>query len=499
MIRSRQKSGDAKAHVDCSSGINDTTLLAACLNALEGDNADKALKALHSSIFFTESDTKFVPTINAAVKPTLSKYLCVVANRQHRSRDLFLAQGVFDTLHRKILDCLNCPSNVQWEVLPEWVIKNTKRVFAQVFEAFASLEQKQEAGEHQTNTSQDIGALAPNLQVTVDEAHSYIFNVVATLICLDSLGVREVSCSPLPMILCTSESRSNSDVLVDLQGGMTVNPVKTEEFDHRTPLASVLSIALGISLLRVLTGANTSRRSRITPMILQKHGFGIDDKDRNLKVSIAVGLSGESDCNNASRGTNLDVRRRSSSSCSGQESSLFHSDHVAHLETNLDDISGESLAFAIELLLQHGAIDAWVTPIVMKKGRPAHTLHCLCKDNRESQVAHYDNGDSQNDNTTLDKLLKLIFEHTSTLGVRVYRGIPRAKLERSMVTVTTPFVNTSRKGRVDIKVSSFKNGQVVRKKAEFDHCKEIAIEVGIGVQVVAGEAIKSYDNKSSET
>lgn len=494
MIRSRQKAGDAKAHVDCSNGINDMTLLAACLNALEGDNADKALKALHSSIFCTESDTKPVPTINAAVKPTLSKYLCVAANRQHQSSDLFLAPSVIDTLHKKILDCLKCPPNVLCEVLPEWVIKNTKRVFAEVFEAFASLEQKQEVGEHQTNASQDIGDLAPNSQVTDDEAQSYLFNVVATLICLDSLGVREVSCSPLPMILSTSESHSISDVLVDLQRGMAVNPVTTKEFDHTTPLASVLSVAIGISLLRVLTGANTSRRSRVTPMILQKHGFGIDDKDRNLKVSIAVGLTGESDCINASLGTNFDVRRSS-----GQESSLFHSDHVAHLETNLDDISGERLAFAIELLLQHGAIDAWVTPIVMKKGRPAHTLHCLCKDNK-SQVAIYDNGDSQNDdNTTLDILLKLMFEHTSTLGVRVYRGIPRAKLERSMITVTTPFINTSRKGRVDIKVSSFKNGQVVTKKAEFDHCKEIAIEMGIGIEVVAGEAIKLYDNRSSET
>ena len=68
-----------------------------------------------------------------------------------------------------------------------------------------------------------------------------------------------------------------------------------------------------------------------------------------------------------------------------------------------------------------------------------------------------------------------------------------------MVTVTTSFTNTSRKGRVDVKVSRFKNGQVVRKKAEFDHCKEISIEMGIAVQVVAGEAIEEYDKKSIKT
>ena len=42
-------------------------------------------------------------------------------------------------------------------------------------------------------------------------------------------------------------------------------------------------------------------------------------------------------------------------------------------------------------------------------------------------------------------------------------------------------------------MSSFKNGDVVRKKAEFDHCKEIAIETGVGVQEVARQAIKKYD------
>ena len=174
-----------------------------------------------------------------------------------------------------------------------------------------------------------------------------------------------------------------------------------------------------------------------------------------------------------------------------REDSLFYSDHVAHLETNLDDISGENLAFAIELLLKHGAIDAWAAPIVMKKGRPAHTLHCLCKDIG-------DNGDIDDNctrNTTLNSLIELIFVHTSTLGIRIYRRIPRAKLDRSIVKSTTSFVNTSRKGMVDIKVSRFKNGRIVTKKAEFDHCKEIAVEAGVPIKVVAGQAVESYESK----
>ena len=50
------------------------------------------------------------------------------------------------------------------------------------------------------------------------------------------------------------------------------------------------------------------------------------------------------------------------------------------LETNVDDVTGEVLAHTIAMLLAAGAHDAWATPIVMKKGRPAHTLHALCDD-----------------------------------------------------------------------------------------------------------------------
>jgi len=166
--------------------------------------------------------------------------------------------------------------------------------------------------------------------------------------------------------------------------------------------------------------------------------------------------------------------------------SLFRSDHVTHLETNLDDISGENLAFAIQMLLDNRALDAWVTPIVMKKGRPAYTLHCLCKDGVID--------DEDNVNT----LLELIFTHTLTLGVRIYRNVPRAKLDRFITTVETSYTNTSRKGLVDVKVSRFNNGKVVRKKAEFDHCKVISSEVrGVGISTVAEQAVTAYDKANT--
>ena len=275
------------------------------------------------------------------------------------------------------------------------------------------------------------------------------------------------------------------------------------DFSHERSITVISTILFGISALSIVRKISRERDRRANcgrdfrplyddddvdnddennaSIVLQKTGRGVDEK-KHVKDSILTGL-GDNDGLGISKSSSI------------ENNSLFNSDHVAHLETNLDDISGEHLAFAIELLLQHGAIDAWVTPIVMKKGRPGHTLHCLCKDNESD-----DDDDVNDDYNTIDSLLKLIFIHTSTLGVRIYRKVERAKLDRSISSVVTSFTNTSRKGQVDVKVSKFKNGQIVRKKAEFDHCREISIEAGVGIQIVADQAVKGYEkNRNNNT
>ncbi len=59
---------------------------------------------------------------------------------------------------------------------------------------------------------------------------------------------------------------------------------------------------------------------------------------------------------------------------------------ATQLEVNVDDVSGEVIAHTITALLAAGAFDAWATPIVMKKGRPAHTVHALCDPAAASSV-----------------------------------------------------------------------------------------------------------------
>lgn len=152
-------------------------------------------------------------------------------------------------------------------------------------------------------------------------------------------------------------------------------------------------------------------------------------------------------------------------------SSLWLTDSVVQLECNLDDITGELLAHAIDLLLNEGAADAWITPIVMKKGRPGHILHCLCQPEQE------------------EKLLEVLFRHTTTLGVRIHRNIPRAKLCRYIGVAQTPYSNTTRNGQVDVKISSFQNGEILSVKPEFDHCEEISRESGTPLKIVAEAAL----------
>ena len=73
---------------------------------------------------------------------------------------------------------------------------------------------------------------------------------------------------------------------------------------------------------------------------------------------------------------------------------------VSLLECNVDDVTGEVIAHTIGALLAAGAHDAWATPIVMKKGRPAHTVHALC------------------DPASIDRVRQVMVDETGTLGVR---------------------------------------------------------------------------------
>lgn len=128
------------------------------------------------------------------------------------------------------------------------------------------------------------------------------------------------------------------------------------------------------------------------------------------------------------------------------------------LETNIDDSTPEQMAWLAERLIEVGAADAWLTPVVMKKGRPGVLLSVLCAPAEQAG------------------LLDLIFAESSTFGVRVKR-LQRHCLERRFESVETPW------GEVRIKVGSWR-GRDVTRSPEYEDCRLLAERHGVALKAV---------------
>ena len=134
------------------------------------------------------------------------------------------------------------------------------------------------------------------------------------------------------------------------------------------------------------------------------------------------------------------------------------------LECNLDDLNPEIMPYVLEKLLAAGALDAWLQPIIMKKGRPAQTLKVLCRPEQKQM------------------LQTILFTETTTLGVRAWPA-DRVALERRWKTVQTPW------GDVRVK-EGLLGGKVVNVVPEFEDCKKLAEEKGISLKMIESAALR---------
>jgi hypothetical protein len=136
--------------------------------------------------------------------------------------------------------------------------------------------------------------------------------------------------------------------------------------------------------------------------------------------------------------------------------------HVV-IEANVDDMTGEMAAHAIEALLAAGALDAWGAPITMKKGRPALTISALAEADRAEAVA------------------AALLRETTSIGVR-RTPVTRTERPRRSVDVTTPY------GVIPVKISGgpFGPPQI---KPEFDACAAAAREHQVPVREVLAAAL----------
>lgn len=128
------------------------------------------------------------------------------------------------------------------------------------------------------------------------------------------------------------------------------------------------------------------------------------------------------------------------------------------IETNIDDMNPQFYEHVGEALLGRGAIDYFVTPVLMKKGRPGQLLTVLAQPDR------------------LDDVMQTLFEETTTLGVRM-REIQRIRLEREERIINTQL------GRCRVKVASLRR-RVVNIAPEYEDCRRLAREHGLSLKEV---------------
>jgi hypothetical protein len=128
------------------------------------------------------------------------------------------------------------------------------------------------------------------------------------------------------------------------------------------------------------------------------------------------------------------------------------------IETNIDDMTPEALAYVQEKLLGEGAVDAWFQPIQMKKGRPALMLSVICAEADEERVA------------------RLLLRETSTLGVRV-RPVQRWEAEREVIEFESSL------GQAAVKVKRLP-GERPQVSPEYEACRRIAQATGLPIAEV---------------
>jgi uncharacterized protein (DUF111 family) len=146
---------------------------------------------------------------------------------------------------------------------------------------------------------------------------------------------------------------------------------------------------------------------------------------------------------------------------------------IAVLEASLDDLNPQVLAYAAEKLLAEGALDVFSIPLQMKKGRFGALLTVLCKP------------------ADVERLTKLVFAETTTLGVR-RREEQRQTLARRWETVNTSW------GEVRIKIASM-NGSISNYAPEYEDCRALAQKNHVPLKMVIEEAMQRYLRSQRKT
>ncbi|AKL94053.1 putative protein UPF0272 [Clostridium aceticum] len=265
---------------------------------------------------------------------------------------------------------------------------------------------------------------------SIEEVHFHevgavdsIVDIVGAAICYNFLKVDKVIFSPITV---------GGGFINCAHGKFPVPAPATAEILRGIPILSgeiqkEMTTPTGAVIAKVLGDEYTSDKN----FSIMKVGYGIGHRDNMIPNVLRVFLG---------------------------EVTNQHQEKARIIECNIDDMNPELYQYVMNKLLSEGAMDVYLTPITMKKSRPAMKLSVLCSPQM------------------VDKMIPILYEETTTLGIRSY-DVEKSMMGREVVTVDTPY------GSVKIKLALYQ-GKVVKWKAEYEDCKKIAEDHNIPLKRV---------------
>ena len=266
-----------------------------------------------------------------------------------------------------------------------------------------------------------------------------IVDVVGSCVALELLGASSVTCGPLPMGTGIVRAAHGN---LPVPGPATLEVLKgcrvrwTEEPRETTT-------PTGASLMAAFTGGRFTDAA--PPMTLLSVGYGAGRASLEHAPNLLRAVVGEIE---------------------------GPAEGLVLLEANVDDATGEILGAAVERLLAAGAPDAWLEPIVMKRGRGAYKICALAP------------------GTAAETLARLLMRETGGLGVR-HHSIGRTVAERRHVTVKLPY------GHCRVKVGSL-DGEDFVAAPEFADASRLAGETGLPLAEIYANVRQAYESESRQ-
>ena len=309
-------------------------------------------------------------------------------------------------------------SLIEASSLPEAVVKNATAVFTRLGEV--------EAGVHGVGIEEvhfhEVGA--------VDS----IVDIVGSCLALELLGIEEVYCAPITIGTGFVEGAHGrmplpAPATANLLKGFPIRQVESEA-ELTTPTGAALMTMLAESF------------GTMPPIEITATGFGAGDERPGTTPNALRVFLGEMEEAPAGR------------------------DRVLLLETNVDDMSSEWIGHLMDRLFEDGALDVAVTPILMKKNRPAHKLTIIAPLQREKEITD------------------TLFCESTTIGVR-RTETERIVLERETEEIEAPW------GTIRIKIARHR-GEQVGASPEFEDLKRAAASSGLPIKEIHRLAMEIY-------